>query len=318
MNKIIKTSAPGKVMLLGEHAVLYGYPAIVCAINKRVFVTLTPRVDKKIYIFSELGTHKTDLSTLIIKKPFQFVITAIRYYKELFDLNIGFDLEIKSEFSEKIGFGSSAAVTVATLSAIQQLINRSLDFDFLHKAGVQVVREVQGSGSGGDVAASVYGGIIYYHANSFKIEKIKSNPQINLIYSGYKISTVDVINKVSEIAKNYPKIFAKLFAGIGQCVESGKKALISKNWKKLGQIFNIHQGLLDALGVNNKIISELIYVSRQVKGVLGSKISGSGLGDCLLVLSDSKINNFKFSESQKSKNIHKISVVISEKGVITL
>ncbi len=70
-----KTSAPGSVMLLGEYAVLFGKPALVCALNKRIHVTLTPRQDTTINIHSELlGTYTTELNELQMVKPFQFVL----------------------------------------------------------------------------------------------------------------------------------------------------------------------------------------------------------------------------------------------------
>src|SRR5689334_7689388 len=111
-----RASAPGSLMLLGEYAVLYGKPAIVCAVEKRMTVTLTPRTDQRIIIDSaRLGHYETDLATLKIEKPFLFVLGALKHFQT--KCRRGFNIEITAEFCDQIGFGSSAAVTVATLAA---------------------------------------------------------------------------------------------------------------------------------------------------------------------------------------------------------
>src|SRR5579864_4695671 len=113
-----KASAPGSLMLLGEHAVLHGKQALVCAIDKRLTVTLTPRDDKCIQITSKLGRYSAELSEIKIEKPFQFVLGALQVFMESNELSQGCDISIQSEFSDQMGFGSSAAVTAATLSAL--------------------------------------------------------------------------------------------------------------------------------------------------------------------------------------------------------
>src|SRR3990167_7396944 len=110
-------SAPGSLMLLGEYAVLHGKPALVCAVDKRINVILTPRRDTTITIHSELlGDYQTDLLQLKIEKPFHFVLGALKHNQA--KLKRGCDIEINSAFSDKVGLGSSAAVTIATLAAI--------------------------------------------------------------------------------------------------------------------------------------------------------------------------------------------------------
>ena len=103
-------------MLMGEHAVLRGQPAIVCAISKRMKIELTPRDDKAVLLHSALGEHETTLDELAPSDSFRFVLGAIRTCRA--DLKQGFELDIKSEMSHQMGLGSSAAVTVATLAAL--------------------------------------------------------------------------------------------------------------------------------------------------------------------------------------------------------
>lgn len=114
--RAVKASAPGSLMLMGEHAVLRGQPAIVCAINKRMTIALTPRADRTVRLHSALGEHETTLDDLAPNESFRFVLGAIRACRA--DFQQGFELDIRSGMSHQMGLGSSAAVTVATLAAL--------------------------------------------------------------------------------------------------------------------------------------------------------------------------------------------------------
>lgn len=111
-----KVSAPGSVMLMGEHAVVYGHQAIVCAVDKRITVKLTPRKDSVIEINSALGNHQTSISKIKVCAPFEFILNAVLKYQK--KLKTGFDCLIESEIDATTGLGSSAAVSVAFMAAL--------------------------------------------------------------------------------------------------------------------------------------------------------------------------------------------------------
>ncbi len=306
-----KISMSGSTMLLGEHAVLRGYPALVCAVDRFIKVSLEPRSDNQIFIDSSaFGCFSSDLDNLHICKPFQFVLAALIHIKS--KLPSGFNLSIESEFSDKIGLGSSAAVTVATLVVVQKWIESALNLDRLYQDGVSVVRKIQGIGSGADIAASVFGGVICYQMDPLKIERIECNLPISLVYVGYKTPTVEVVKKVNVLQENQPERFEELFKGIGDCVERSCQAIKKLDWLKLGRIFLEHQKLQEALGVSDETISEVIYEACKLKTVLGAKISGSGLGDCVVVLGDLPKNYFPMNEQQKERGIRQIDVNVAK------
>ena len=116
----ITTSAPGSLMLLGEHAVLHGKHALVCAINRRITIRLFPSLDNTVKIVSDLGNYQSPLDNLVDHPSFRFVLQAIR--QQIQHVPRGFELKIDSEFSADIGFGSSAAVTVATHASLMHWI----------------------------------------------------------------------------------------------------------------------------------------------------------------------------------------------------
>jgi mevalonate kinase len=312
---LYEASAPGSVMLLGEHAVLHGYSAVVCAVNRRISVKLKPRDDDKIHIFSEaLGECVTDIKTLsLINKKFQFVLVAINQFKE--QLACGFDLHIVSEFSAKVGLGSSAAVTVATLAVLQKWLDNKLNLNKLYEEGLVVVRNVQQRlGSGADVAASVFGGVLHYQIKPAKIIKLNYFPKISLVYTGYKTPTVEVIKKVQEGQAKDPEYFAGLFKLMGECTELGVKCIKRKDLIVLGDVFALHQEAQEKLGVSDKVINEIIVKANKLPGLNGAKISGAGLGDCIVVLGELPKNYFPEDAKQKG-GIRQIEVEIEKDGV---
>lgn len=281
-----KTSAPGSLMLLGEYAVLFGKPALVCAVDKRIHVTLSPRTDTRVHIHSPtLGQYETELFDIQLTKPFQFVLAAVKHYQSR--LRYGCDLHIESEFSDKVGLGSSAAVTVATLAALASWLDiRMQPIDLVRKAR-GVIRECQGLGSGADVAASVFGGVVYYTAQPLSAEKIAIKLPLSLHYTGFKTPTVEAVKAVDARFQPYPQLFRQLCNAIGQCTEEGLRLIRKNDWNQLGSVMNIQQGLMAALGVTMPVIDHMVEILRQQSGVKGAKISGSGLGDCVIGLGES-------------------------------
>lgn len=273
-------------MLMGEHAVLRGQPAMVCAISKRMKIELTPRADQSILLHSALGEHETSLDELAPNESFRFVLGAIRACRA--GLTQGFELGIRSEMSHQMGLGSSAAVTVATLAAVIGAQGKTLDPGYLLASGAKIIRKVQGGvGSGADVAASTYGGCLRYFAETQEAVKLSATPQLTVLYSGSKTPTPEVIAIVEEYRKKQPETYAELDKLIGKCVQRAFEAASRGDWATMGELMNINQGLMDALGVNNTKLAELVYALREDPNIQGSKISGSGLGDCVVGLGKS-------------------------------
>lgn len=302
---MVKASAPGSLMWLGEHAVLHGRQALVSAVNSRISVTLTPRKDDTLEIVSDLGSYRSSLRSLVKKPEFSFVLKAIAV--KLARLPSGLRLDIKSEFSSRVGFGSSAAVTVATLAAINRWLGESTEPMDLYEQGTQVIREVQGLGSGADVAASVWGGILNYRQTPRDICRIEGPaPNITAVYSGKKEPTVKVVKMVEELRTHQTRLFDAIFDLMGQSVEMAAERLAAGDWAGVGGILNINQGFMEAIGVGNLALADIVFALRAEPGIFGAKISGSGRGDCVLGLG---------SAPSLPTNYETIPVAISEQGV---
>jgi mevalonate kinase len=303
--KPIKVTVPGSIMLLGEHAVLFGEKALACAVDKYIHLQLTPRTDRKVRIDSALAQYESDLEQLAAEPRLSFVIAAISRFEP--ELSCGFDLSIRSEFSHTVGLGSSAAVTAGTVAALAAYIGRSTDPADLFEHALAVVHEVQdGRGSGTDLVASIYGSIVSYRVEPRQIVALQGLPEISLYYVGYKTPTPEVLKLIEQQSQYQPEFYSQLYRLMGELTEAAEVAVSAGDWAGLGRIMNHYQGLMDALGVADLALCDIIYRLRQSPHVLGAKISGSGLGDCVLALG---------ADPELALNYEQIPVAVSEQGV---
>ena len=271
-------------MLLGEHAVVRGGRALVAAVAPRIHVALIPSHEPSIVIASRFGESVLrQPEDLDFKGPHRFVMAAVAQ-KKLLPRTQGFRLQIDSEFSDSIGWGSSAAVVVATLAVLQHVSGGPLDHAALLRKGLQVIRSVQGVASGADIAASVYGGLIAYRTQPpLRIPLPHQNcPILTVVYSGVKIPTPEVIRRVDALRRRYPKVIVAVFKAIDAAAAAGINAVRQKDWLQLGRILDLQQGCMEALGVSDRVLSQITYNLRENTGILGAKISGAGLGDCVV------------------------------------
>ena len=276
-------SAPGSLMLMGEHAVLHGRRALVAAINHRVTVHVCRRSDREVRIRSALGKLDTTLEALAIRQPFTFVLAALLQQRR--HLRHGLDIEIRSDFSHELGFGSSAAVTVALLRALAALARPTLTDTSLLRFALTVIRQVQGRGSGADAAASLLGGIVCYRTKPLEFQTLAVAPQLVAVYSGHKTPTAKVIALVEQRRQRQPQLFAGLFELMDDCVARALPLIRRKQWRAVGELMNLHHGLQAALGVNTPALETICDRLRHAPGGTGgAKISGSGLGDCAIAL----------------------------------
>jgi mevalonate kinase len=268
----VQVSAPGSLMLLGEHAVLHGRRALVCAIDQLMSVKRTPLAEPVLKIDSELGQYESPLDQVEDHPDFHFVLDAVRQYP----LEEGFELKILSDFSSDIGFGSSAAVTVAVHAALMGNVNDRMG---LFRRSLATVHRVQGRGSGADVAASVFGGLVVYRAEPQEIHPLETSFPLTAVYSGSKMKTADVIRYLEERrALNtdyFERIFDSMDASVGE---------VGQEPERLGEMLVKNQVLMEEMGLCNKALSEIVKTFR-AEGV-PAKISGSGLGDCAIGLGD--------------------------------
>ena len=266
-------SAPGKIYLFGEHAVVYGESALACAIELRTHVSAKKYGSTK--ITSKIGTTGLDF------KKHAYVSSAIT---KLGVKNVA--IKITSDIPIGSGLGSSAAVTVATLSAINEEYSLGYGKEDIARMGHEIEFEVQGAASPTDTFVSTMGGVVEIPSRK-RMEPPDCGVVIGNTNKGAKSKkTARLVKQVATLKEEYPDIIEPIIKTIGSFTQKGRILLSEKDYNSLGKLMNVNHGLLDALGVSTTELSALVYAARDA-GAFGAKITGAGGGGCMFALTDS-------------------------------
>lgn len=289
--KSITASAPGKLMLFGEHAVVYGHPCIVTAVDQRVRVSVEPNGEGEIHVQSpnvgldEYHKKVNKLGQDDVPKSMSFVEHLVKRFYGEHQIKHGIRISTESDFSTQFGFGSSAAVVVALTRALAKYFDITMGNKEIFEMAYQAVLDVQGVGSGFDVAASVYGGTLYYVTPGSIIEKIGEGDLPLLVgYTGVKADTPTLIRQVAELKRNEGWVEA-VFGDITDLVNRAKILFMKQDFAQLGKLMNKNQKLLATLNVSSVELDKLIKASKEA-GAYGAKLSGAGGGDCMIAFID--------------------------------
>lgn len=273
---MIHTSAPGKLLLLGDYAVVYGYPCLVTAVNKRLNVAV-----------EIINKEEDEIITPQVKES-RFVLETIAYIKEKFSVKQNVRITTQGDFSHQVGLGSSSAVTVATAEALNRLFSLKLSKKEIFEISYTVNLLIQGVGSGFDIAAATYGGTIEYVKGGTTLNKLKLHSLPLVVgYSGIKADTPYYIRKVAEAFKNKKEELITLFEEIQSYVLLAKEGLESGDLASVGVAMTKNHSVLQRLGVSIPKLDEMVNASIQ-SGAWGAKLSGAGGGDCMIALVDPK------------------------------
>lgn len=306
-----RAKASGSLMLLGEYAVLQGKTGLVAAIDKFISITLKPRNDDRIFVVdSALGALNVSRQQITLQAPFEFVLAALAIKK----LPSGCNINISSDLPISIGLGSSAAVTVALLIALDCWLEKSLNKLRLWQEALQVIRIVQGGGSGADCAASIFGGVITFSNPPFSVTSLERIFPLVAVYSGSKLTTARAINIVNSRRQQQPTDYQKIDEQMNKLSIKAIQAIDTEDWIFLGNLFNSGQELMKTMGISNKILENLIQGLRQQPDILGAKISGSGLGDCVIGVGKLMPNFFPRNEEEKRLGVKQIPLTITSEG----
>lgn len=304
-------------MILGEHAVLNNYLSLVAAISSRIYLDSSFRSDKKIRIFSDDKFLETDSDHLpgLWKSPesreFNYILNTIETCQSLYSEPKGMDLRFRSEIPTSIGLGSSAAVVAVTCAAI---LSRFTKVEEIHSLGLKIIKRIQGAGSGADLAASIYGGLIQYRQPKDKseaeIKQLKNLPSIVLFYSGSNKPTGEVIKIVDKWRQDHPELATKIFQSMNKSIVESVEAINKQQWSRLGELIDTNYSFQKTMQLTNPEIENLVKIVKQDPKIIGVKIAGSGLGDCILGLTKPRIDWSSFNAQLKVQPI-----VISKRGI---
>ena len=268
-------SAPGKIYLFGEHAVVYGKRAIASAINLRTTATISEST--RTIITSLLGTTGIDYAVhpYISRCIESLAVPAV-------------SIKIDSEIPVGSGLGSSAAAVIATLGALNSEFDLGMTRTAIAQAGHAIERAVQGAASPTDTFVSTMGGTIMITPGASPPVSAK----LRLIDCGIVIgdtrefsSTKELVGNVGILHERYPAVMNPIFDTIDNLAEIGVPLIENEDYRRVGELMNINHGLLDAIGVGSAKLSRLVYAARGA-GAWGAKITGAGGGGCIVALAE--------------------------------
>lgn len=290
----VKVSAPGKLFLLGEHAIVYNGICLITAVDSRLYMTLEahPADEPTLTITApavglDHWQHSIDeiVHSNQVSGPASFIASCVALFHRQFPFDVSLKIETASDFAATLGLGSSSATVATALFGLSSLFGVGLSHRQLFDMGVEAIQQVQHLGSGADLAAAIFGGTLYY-ANHTPREIIPLDiPTLPLmvVYSGQKAGTVNYVQQVRQLHDSLPHIVPPIIELMLTIVEEGRPALEKTDWPRLGQLMNIQHGLLHAIGVDTASLADIVFQAR-ASGAYGAKLSGAGGGDCAIVL----------------------------------
>ncbi len=279
-------SAPGKVILFGEHAVVSGIPALGSAIGLRVRATVEDLPGKTVVEAGDLSIEgfSVDLANGAVSSP--AALKAVRYVSAVLKALDASELRIRieSDIPPAAGLGSSAAIVVASLAALSRHLGLRLSSEEIANQSHRIEKAVQqGLGSPMDTALATYGG--YILITGAKIAPVLL-PEMEMAvgYTGKPHDTGTEVQKVQSLYRRYPDTVEHIFQAIGSISSRALPLIREQKLEELGLLMNVNHGLLEALGVGSRELGDLVYAARGAGNALGAKITGAGGGGCMIAL----------------------------------
>ncbi|NHN48967.1 mevalonate kinase [Halostella sp. JP-L12] len=304
------SSAPGKVYLFGEHAVVYGEPAVPCAIERRARVTVEERADSKLRVHAEDlsldgftveysgdagGRPDVDVSETLVEAAMGYVDAAVEQARDAADApDAGFEVTIESDIPLGAGLGSSAAVTVAGIDAATRELGVELSTEDLADRAFRAEYEVQeGQASRADTFCSAMGGAVRVEGDDCRSIDAPDLPFV-IGFDGGAGDTGKLVAGVRGLREEYG-FAADTVEAIGDVVRRGEQILADAaegeegdEWlAELGDLLNFNHGLLEALGVSSRSLDAMVWAARDA-GAHGAKLTGAGGGGCIVALDETE------------------------------
>lgn len=285
LNQPALGKANGKIILMGEHSVVYGEPAIAIPFPAtHIHATITPiegpvQLDC-VYYQGDLASAPQHLENLIA-----VVESTVNELKQEFN---NFKLTIESTIPVERGMGSSAAVAIATVRAVFNYYSVPLTDDKLLTLANISETIAHGNPSGLDAAMTSGRHPLYYiKGKPFVPFKVSLSAYLIVADTGLKGQTRDAVASIAQLNKENTETTMEAIHSLGDLARQAKFAIESANPVTLGLVMNEAHETLSSLGVSNERLNHLVSTAR-TNGALGAKLTGGGRGGCMIALAADK------------------------------
>jgi mevalonate kinase len=305
-------TAPAKLILLGEHAVVYGQPAIAVPLKRLCAeATVTPaQAGEPVSVgLEDFEHHSGNMITnpgrgvwgtqfqippgINMVSPEFLASPEAKPFIRLLELatadgrvpDKGWRLQVRSRIPIGCGLGSSAAVCAASFRAIHSAFDIACTPEQLAERVYETERILHGTPSGIDnTVIALEQPVLFRKGAEIRLLPLPAeDPFLVVGYSGIRHKTREVVGDVRKAWEADKATYDAIFQEIGQGTLDGTRAIEAADWPALGALMNRNQTLLERMGVSCTELEKLVLAARTA-GALGAKLSGAGRGGCMVAL----------------------------------
>lgn len=283
-------SAAGKIILLGEHAVVYGHHALALPIEEAVVAMVCENPSQMRLTAPDWGISASWNAGDEAQGDAATVVNLI--IEELGATERNFSIEIRSRVPLGMGLGSSASFAVAVTRALANFLQLDLDNDAVNRLALKCEEITHGTPSGVDNYLATFSRPILFEAGGEgRPEKINftETPPLLVAASGVYGNTKILVEGVRQRFEANQAQYETIFNNIDDLTITGAAALAEGNYGKLGAAMNICHGLLNAIGVSTPELENMVAMARDA-GALGAKLTGAGGGGSIVALCPGKVD----------------------------
>jgi hydroxymethylglutaryl-CoA reductase len=267
---VVRSAAPGKVILLGEHAVVYGRTALAASIDRFVEVSIAPAASTRL---KEAG-HAVPLP-------------ALERAAELAGLDpASVTASAAADFPPGVGLGSSAALSVALIRALAMFAGQSVSDAVVCARAFEIEKIFHGFPSGIDNTIATFGGLIAFRRGD-TVKPLAPARSIPLVIALGRAprETQKTVRGLRQRWEISPALYEPLFDEIDRLVNEAQNAITTGDLPVLGALMNANHRLLQRLGISTEELDEMVALARD-SGSLGAKLTGGGGGGAVICLCD--------------------------------
>jgi mevalonate kinase len=259
----LQAFGPGKVILLGEHGVVYGHPALVAPISRGVHAYGEPAPSTTLELPDGLSDEQ--------------LVTLERAFKRGAKLagNPKVSVSVEGDLPLSMGLGSSGALSVAIARVLLQARHGKVAPKQLEATALEMEREFHGTPSGVDHTCSARGQLLLFTRGQARVITSPRPLKVLVALVGPRAATKATVGALRERQARWPQRYARIFAEMGKLAREGARAVTQGDLEALGDLMNLNQGLLSALQLTHSRIDEMVYRLR-LAGALGAKLTGAG------------------------------------------
>jgi mevalonate kinase len=292
------SSAPGKIILFGEHAVVYGRPALAVPVTQvHANVDVSDSARAGIWIDAPDVDLHAEVNTLPSDHPIASVINNLFFLLRVSPFP---DLEIKiaSTIPVASGLGSGAAVTVALTRALVSHLNDSMTDEEVNAFTYEIEKIHHGTPSGIDNTVITYAKPVYFVKSPSSPERRRDGGEVEIFKVGQPFTIViadtgisaptrESVGDVRRLWMNDRARWETIFDKIGEISFTARRAIEAGKPELLGELMNENHALLQRLTISSPELDGLVEAARAA-GALGAKLSGGGRGGNMIALVESE------------------------------